>query len=97
MVGHATNGHTAIAAHYNHRKHVRVVLLTDDQMHDAAMVALAAVPVIYTVDLAGYRPRSLPAGVRGRYTLPAFLDLSLLSRWSRGAQQQPAGSAVDIS
>lgn len=71
-VGHATFGHTAIAAHYNRRKHDRVVLFTDDQMHDAGSVDLSHVPLIYTVDLAGYRPRSLPSGSRGRYTLAGW-------------------------
>lgn len=73
-VGHATYGHTAIAAHFNPRKHDRVVLFTDDQMHDAGAVELYRVPRIYTVDLAGYRPRSLPAGRAGRYTLAGFSD-----------------------
>ena len=74
VVGHATNGHSAIAAHYKPRRHDRVVLFTDDQMHDAGMVDISAVPLIYTVDLAGYRPRSLPSGGRGRYTLAGFSD-----------------------
>ncbi|MCB0994510.1 MAG: TROVE domain-containing protein [Acidimicrobiales bacterium] len=74
VVGHATYGHTAIAAHFTPRKHDRVVLFTDDQMHDAGSVNLSDVPLIYTVDLAGYRPRSLPSGGRGRYTLAGFSD-----------------------
>ena len=73
-VGHATYGHTAIAIHFDPRKHDRVVLFTDDQMHDAGAVDISAVPLIYTVDLAGYRPRSLPSGGRGRYTLAGFSD-----------------------
>jgi hypothetical protein len=73
-VGHATYGHTAIAAHFDPRRHKRVVLFTDDQQHDAGRVPLDHVPLIYTVDLAGYRPRSLPAGERGRYTLAGFSD-----------------------
>lgn len=73
-VGHATNGHTAIAAHYRHRRHDRVVLFTDDQMHDSGRVDLSEVALIYTVDLAGYRPRALPSGERGRYTLAGFSD-----------------------
>ncbi|MCP4223803.1 MAG: TROVE domain-containing protein, partial [Actinomycetia bacterium] len=48
-VGHATFGHTAIADHFDHRKHDRVVLFTDDQMHDAGAVDLSGVPLIYTV------------------------------------------------
>ena len=73
-VGHATYGHTAIAAHYNRRKHDRVVLFTDDQMRDSGLVDISAVPLIYTVDLAGYRPRSLPSGGRGRHSLAGFSD-----------------------
>ncbi len=73
-VGHATYGHTAIAAHFDRRRHDRVVLFTDDQMHDAGHVDLSDVPLIYTVDLAGYRPRSMPSGGRDRYTLAGFSD-----------------------
>ena len=73
-VGHATNGHTAIRDHFDPRKHDRVVMFTDDQMADAGRVDISHVPVIYTVDLAGYRPRSTPAGQRGRYTLAGFSD-----------------------
>ena len=73
-VGHATYGHTAILDHFDARKHDRVVMFTDDQMADANAVDISHVPVIYTVDLAGYRPRSTPAGQRGRYTLAGFSD-----------------------
>lgn len=73
-VGHATFGHTAIRDHFDPRKHDRVVMFTDDQMADAGAVDISHVPVIYTVDLAGYRPRSTPAGQRGRYTLAGFSD-----------------------
>jgi hypothetical protein len=73
-VGHATFGHTAIARWFDPRRHRRVVLFTDDQQHDAGHVALDHVPLIYTFDLAGYRPAALPAGARGRYTLGGFSD-----------------------
>lgn len=73
-VGHSTNGHTAIKAHYNPHKHHRVVLFTDDQMHDAGSVDISHVPLVYTVDLAGYRPRSMPSGGKGRYILAGFSD-----------------------
>ncbi len=73
-VGHATYGHTAIRDHFDPRLHDRVVLFTDDQMTDAGSVDLSYVPTIYTVDLAGYRPRSLPSGQTGRYTLAGFSD-----------------------
>ncbi|MEM9203932.1 MAG: TROVE domain-containing protein, partial [Actinomycetota bacterium] len=74
QVGHATYGHTAIAAHYTPRRHDRVVMFTDDQQHDSGSVNLDHVPLIYTVDLAGYRPRSTPSGGQGRYTLAGFSD-----------------------
>ena len=73
-VGHATNGHTAIAKWFDPARHRRVVMFTDDQQHDAGRVRLDHVPLIYTFNLAGYRPSSLPAGKRGRYTLGGFTD-----------------------
>jgi hypothetical protein len=51
-----------------------VVLFTDDQQHDSGSVNLDHVPLIYTFNLAGYRPSALPAGGRGRYTLGGFTD-----------------------
>ena len=73
-VGHATYGHTAIARHFDPKRHRRVVLFTDDQQHDSGSVRLDYVPLIYTFNLAGYRPSALPAGERGRYTLGGFTD-----------------------
>lgn len=73
-VGHATYGHTAIADHYDPARHDRVVMFTDDQQHDAQRVDISHVPMIYTVDLAGYKPRSTKAGERGRHTLAGFSD-----------------------
>ncbi len=73
-VGHATFGHTAIARHFDPSRHKRVVLFTDDQQHDSGQVRLDHVPLIYTFNLAGYRPSALPAGGRGRYTLGGFTD-----------------------
>jgi len=73
-VGHATFGHTAIARHFDPKRHRRVVLFTDDQQHDSGSVRLDHVPLIYTFNLAGYRPSALPAGQRGRYTLGGFTD-----------------------
>jgi hypothetical protein len=75
-VGHATYGHTAIARWFDARRHRRVVIFTDDQQHDAGHVRLDHVPVIYTFDLAGYRPSALPAGGQGRYTLGGFTDVT---------------------
>jgi hypothetical protein len=73
-VGHATFGHTAIARWYNPKRHRRAVIFTDDQQHDSGRVRLDHVPLIYTFNLAGYRPSALPAGERGRYTLGGFTD-----------------------
>ncbi len=50
------------------------VIFTDDQQHDSGQVRLDQVPLIYTFNLAGYRPSALPAGERGRYTLGGFTD-----------------------
>ncbi len=73
-VGHATFGHTAIARWFDPRQHRRAVIFTDDQQHDSGQVRLDHVPLIYTFNLAGYRPSALPAGERGRYTLGGFTD-----------------------
>ncbi len=73
-VGHATYGHTAIARWYDPKRHQRVVIFTDDQQHDSGQVRLDHVPLIYTFNLAGYRPSALPAGERGRYTIGGFSD-----------------------
>ena len=50
------------------------MIFTDDQQHDSGHVRLDHVPLIYTFNLAGYRPSALPAGERGRYTLGGFTD-----------------------
>jgi len=73
-VGHATYGHTAIARWFDPMRHRRAVMFTDDQQHDSGRVSLEYVPLIYTFNLAGYRPSALPAGERGRYTLGGFTD-----------------------
>ena len=73
-VGHSTFGHTAIAKHFDPARHQRVVIFTDDQQHDSGRVRLDHVPLIYTFNLAGYRPSALPSGERGRYTLGGFTD-----------------------
>jgi hypothetical protein len=73
-VGHASYGHTAIALHFDPARHRRVVIFTDDQQHDSGHVPLDHVPLLYTFNLAGYRPSALPAGERGRYTLGGFTD-----------------------
>jgi hypothetical protein len=73
-VGHATFGHTAIARWFDPKHHRRAVIFTDDQQHDSGHVRLDHVPLVYTFNLAGYRPSALPAGERGRYTLGGFSD-----------------------
>jgi len=73
-VGHSTMGHTAIRDRFVPKRHDRVVMFTDDQQHDAGQVDISHVPLMYTVDLAGYRPRSTPTGQRGRFTLGGFSD-----------------------
>lgn len=73
-VGHATYGHTAIARWFDPKRHQRAVIFTDDQQHDSGHVRLDHVPLIYTFNLAGYRPSALPAGERGRYTIGGFTD-----------------------
>ena len=60
-VGHATFGHTAIARWFDPKRHRRAVIFTDDQQHDSGHVRLDHVPLIYTFNLAGYRPSALPA------------------------------------
>lgn len=73
-VGHATYGHTAIARWFDPKRHQRAVIFTDDQQHDSGHVRLDHVPLIYTFNLAGYRPSALPSGERGRYTIGGFSD-----------------------
>jgi hypothetical protein len=62
------------ARHFDPKRHGRVVLFTDDQQHDSGHVRLDHVPLIYTLNLAGYGPSALPAGQRGRHTLSGFTD-----------------------
>ena len=73
-VGHSTFGHTAIARWFDPKRHQRAVIFTDDQQHDSGHVRLDHVPLIYTFNLAGYRPSALAAGEHGRYTLGGFTD-----------------------
>ena len=78
-VGHSTYGHTAMAAHFDPKRHRRVVMFTDDQQHDAGQVSVDHIPVIYTFNLAGYAPSSLRAGANGRFTLGGFTDATFLA------------------
>ena len=89
-VGHATFGHTAIARWFDPQRHRRAVIFTDDQQHDAGHVRLDHVPLIYTFNLAGYRPSALPAGERGRYTLGGFTDATFtVDGGARAAARTP--------
>lgn len=73
-VGHATYGHTAIGRWFDPKRHQRAVIFTDDQQHDSGHVRLDHVPLIYTFNLAGYRPSALTSGEQGRYTIGGFTD-----------------------
>jgi hypothetical protein len=75
-VGDGPNGHTAIARHFDPKRHRRVVLFTDRAQHDAGRVQLDRVPSLYTCHLAGAAPSARSGGQRGRYTLPGFTDAS---------------------
>ena len=72
-IGWSTYGHTAIRNHFDPAKHRRVIVITDDQMHDAG-TDLSNVPLIYYADVGGYRPRSDEMGRNGRYTVAGFSD-----------------------
>ena len=63
------------------------------------MVRLDHVPVIYTFNLAGYRPSALPAGERGRYTLGGFTDATFAAMQvlERGAETRTGRSEVQPS
>ncbi|MDP9068269.1 MAG: TROVE domain-containing protein [Actinomycetota bacterium] len=73
-VGHGTFLYTALLANYD--GHDRVVVFTDEQAHDSVADprALAAVPLIYTFNLGGYRVGAFDAGQKGRYTFGGFTD-----------------------
>lgn len=54
----------------------RVVIITDEQAHDAGHYELSRIPLIYTFNVAGYRPGHLPSGTKGRYTFGGLTDQS---------------------
>jgi len=81
-VGHATFGHRAIRDQFKRRRHDRAVMFTDDQQHDAGQVDISNVPLLYTVDLAGYRPRSTLAGFSdATFTLMSALEAGCDAGW----------------
>lgn len=62
---------TALNQHY--RSHDRIVILTDDQAHDAGAYPLPDCS-IYTFNLAGYGPAHMAVGERGRYEIGGLSD-----------------------
>lgn len=55
--------------------HDRVVIVTDEQANPGLdSEFLSRIPLIYTFNLAGYRPGHLPSGSRGRYTFGGLND-----------------------
>ena len=92
-----TYGHTAIARWFDPQRHRRVVIFTDDQQHDAGHVRLDHVPLIYTFNLAGYRPSALPAGERGRYTLGGFTDATFTVMEVLGGRPQRGVAVLRFS
>ena len=67
-----TYGHTAVNEHFDPKRHARVIIFADDQIHDSgehpwqsgASADISHVPVLYFADLGGY----------GRYTVGRFSD-----------------------
>ena len=53
--------------------HDRVIILTDEQAHDAGQYDLPSCP-IYTFNLAGYKAAHLDSGQRGHYTFGGLTD-----------------------
>lgn len=56
-----------------YKGHDRVVIVTDEQAHDAGN-PIPEVPLIYTFNVAGYAPAHLPSGDNGRYTFGGLTD-----------------------
>ena len=74
-VGHATFGHTAIARPLRPRAAPAGGACSPTTSSTTlARSTWSHVPLIYTFNLAGYRPSALPAGGHGRYTLGGFTD-----------------------
>jgi hypothetical protein len=66
-----TNTFTALTRHY--AGHDRIVIITDEQAHDAGSHTLPDVP-IYTWNLGGYRPAHTAQGERNRYAFGGLND-----------------------
>lgn len=73
-VGHSTNGHSALAATFNVKRHKRAMIFTDGQMHDSGRFDFSHVPIIYNFNVAGYSKSHMPEGDKGRYALGGFTD-----------------------
>lgn len=80
--------------------HDRVVILTDEQAHDAGTGVPSGLDRLYTFNLAGYRPAHGPSGRDGWYTFggltdAAFRMLALLDA-GRSAQWPWDGTATRL-
>ncbi len=53
-LGSATYGHSAINDFFDSKRHDRVLLFTDDQMHDSGQVDISHVPQLVTFNCEGY-------------------------------------------
>lgn len=71
VVGHASNGDTAIAAHFDPARHRQAVVFTDGQFHDNESL-IRHVPHVTTFLVGGYAP--VPHWGPGRVTVAGFSD-----------------------
>ena len=71
-LGHGTLGYTAIEEHFDPAKHDRIVIFTDDQMHDSPGPKATACKQIVFFNLAGYAPHS--DWGKGRIHIGGFSD-----------------------
>lgn len=64
-LGGGTMGHSAIRDLFDPQRHDRVVIFTDDQMHDSGQVDISHVPTILTFNCGGYASHSTWGGRGG--------------------------------
>ena len=75
---------TAVKRHFD--GHDRVIIITDEQSHDSMVDSgLAESVPVYTFNVAGYRPGTMPSGKKNRYVFGGLSDagftaLELLER-----------------
>lgn len=67
-----TNTFQTLAAAYEN--HDRVIIITDEQAHDAGHYDLSRIPLLYTFNLGGYRPAQNESGAKGKYTFGGLTD-----------------------